>query len=192
MLTETNNLHENTNKKLSRFLVYLISIGVFIVSSLLLLFILPYIIFISDLLDYAIVIIFSIMFGLLFKYLLDKSECKNIDYILLSVVISTLTTLVFGFLKYMELMFNAMKNNDMISLGAPNSYPSLVNFPNVDLLFLLFMVLFNISFIYKYLQNFSDKKYMFLYIIPIICYFLISFAVNTLFGSSISMGLVPI
>ena len=192
MLTETNNLHENTNKKLSRFLVYLISIGVFIVSSLLLLFILPYIIFISDLLDYAIVIIFSVMFGLLFKYLLDKSECKNIDYILLSVVISTLTTLVFGFLKYMELMFNAMKNNDMISLGAPNSYPSLVNFPNVDLLFLLFMVLFNISFIYKYLQNFSDKKYMFLYIIPIICYFLISFAVNTLFGSSISMGLVPI
>ena len=192
MLTETNNLHENTNKKLSRFLVYLISIGVFIVSSLLLLFILPYIIFISDLLDYAIVIIFSIMFGLLFKYLLDKSECKNIDYILLSVVISTLSALVFGFLKYMELMFNAMKNNDMISLGAPNSYPSLVNFPNVDLLFLLFMVLFNISFIYKYLQNFSDKKYMFLYIIPIICYFLISFAVNTLFGSSISMGLAPI
>ena len=192
MLTETNNLHKSTNKKLSRFLVYLISIGVFIVSSLLLLFILPYIIFISDLLDYAIVIIFSVTFGLLFKYLLDKSECKNIDYILLSVVISTLTTLVFGFLKYMELMFNAMKNNDMISLGAPNSYPSLVNFPNVDLLFLLFMVLFNISFIYKYLQNFSDKKYMFLYIIPIICYFLISFAVNTLFGSSISMGLAPI
>ncbi len=192
MLTETNNLHKSTNKKLSRFLVYLISIGVFIVSSLLLLFILPYIIFISDLLDYAIVIIFSVTFGLLFKYLLDKSECKNIDYILLSVVISTLTTLVFGFLKYMELMFNAMKNNDMISLGAPNSYPSLVNFPNVDLLFLLFMVLFNISFIYKYLHNFSDKKYMFLYIIPIICYFLISFAVNTLFGSSISMGLAPI
>lgn len=192
MLKKTNEMHEISNKKLPRFLVYLISFVAFFVSSLLLLFTLPYMIFVSDLLGYAAIIIFSVILGLLFKFLLDKSECKNLDYILLPVILSTISTIVFGFLKYMELMFQFISNADRVFSGLPNSYSSLVNFPSTDLLFFLFMVLFNLSFVYKYLQNSGDKRYIFLYIIPIVCYFLISFAVGVLFGSSMSMGLAPI
>ncbi|RLI99344.1 MAG: hypothetical protein DRP06_03670 [Candidatus Aenigmatarchaeota archaeon] len=68
MLKENNELQKTSSKKFPRFLVYLISIGVFFVSSLLLFFILPQVILISDLLGYAAIIVFSVIHGLLFKF----------------------------------------------------------------------------------------------------------------------------
>jgi len=172
-------MQENSNRKLSRFLTYFMSICVFSFSLFLLTILLPVVTLLSSLLTYITIIFISLLLSLLFIFLLDKSECKTLDFILLSVILSTISSLFFGFFKYMGrlVQFTTKALNGM-PLKTAGNLPQYLIFPNINLIFILFMIFFNAIFLYKYLQSSSEKKYILLYIIPIFSFILISIVIN--------------
>jgi len=172
-------IQENSNRKLSRFLTYFISICVFSFSLFLLTILLPAVALLSTLLAYIVIIFFSLLLSLLFIFLLDRSECKTLDFILLPVILSTTSSLLFGFLKYMgRLVQFTTKALSDIPLKTAGNPPQYLIFPNINLIFILFMIFFNAIFLYKYLQSPSEKKYILLYLIPIFSFILISIVIN--------------
>lgn len=179
-------MKENSKEGFSRFLTYFISICVFSFSLFLLTTLLPVIAVLSDLLAYLTAVFFSVLLSLVFIFLLDRGRCKNLDFILLPVILSTIGSLGFGFLKYMESLVQlTSKALNGISLRPPGVVHHL-SIPNVNLLFILFIIFFNAIFLYKYLQSSGEKKYILLYLVPIFCFILISI----LIGMSLSSVLI--
>jgi len=170
------------NKKYSRTLIYLLSVGInLFVLIPLELYITPLIILLGgSYLFYILLSIVSLGLGFLFKLLLEKSNTKNKDFIVFPMILSTVALFYFGFLKTMETLYSsiAAKMSAPVFPESPSVF-LLRNFPNTDLAFVLFLIFFNFSFLYKYLKV-SERNYFYflLYAIPIILYFGISLAIN--------------
>jgi len=171
------------NKKYSRTLIYLLSAGINLFVLIPLgLYITPLIILLGGIwFFYILLAIVSLVFGFLFKLLLEISNTKNKDFIVFPMILSTVALFYFGFLKMMESLLNSIAAKIMSVLVIPQS-PSVFlieNFPNTDLAFILFLIFFNFSFLYKYIKL-SERNYFYLslYAIPIVLYFGISFAIN--------------
>jgi len=182
----------SNNKKYSRTLIYLLSAGINLFVLIPLgIYLTPLIILFGGVLFFYILLsIISLVFGLLFKLLLEKSNTQNKDFIIFPVILSTINLFYFGFLKIVEILYNFIATK--MDLGiVPGSLAGLPfrNFPNTDLAFILFLIFFNFGFLYKYLKA-PEKKYFYflLYAIPIILYFGISFAIKIFVGPSLLVG----
>ena len=158
-------IQENSNRKLSRFLTYFISICVFSFSLFLLTILLPAVALLSTLLAYIVIIFFSLLLSLLFIFLLDRSECKTLDFILLPVILSTISSLPFGFLKYMgHLVQFTTKALSDIPLKTAGNLPQYLIFPNINLIFILFMI-FLMQFFFTNICSLPVRKNIFFFIL---------------------------
>ena len=179
MNLEINEQLDSNEKKFSRSSIYLISIGASLFYFFLLSYLIPLLSVFSTTLTYFTIILLSFILCLLLKSLLKNKNDK--DFIILPAIISSLGGIFFGFLKYFTgLIEQTNKSIDSILLS---SNPSLLSMqssiPNIDLLFILFFISFNILFIYKYLKSPNKKyTYLLLYLIPLLIFIVISMIIN--------------
>ena len=183
----------NDGKKYSRNRVYFVSIFIWLFILIPLSFyITPLIVILFGPLFYFVVSAISLALGYLFSIFLEKSTYKSKDLIIFPSLLSTASVVYFSFLKFVETIFNSVYSNMISGFSFENTlFGAFLSFKNinVDLIFGLFLIFFNILFLHSYVKA-SERKYTFflLYLIPIILYLAVSFLLNQIYVEPLMIG----
>ncbi|MCK4429144.1 MAG: hypothetical protein KAU95_02115 [Candidatus Aenigmarchaeota archaeon] len=144
---------------------------------------------------YPLVGLVSLCFGLLFAFLFNKASNTSLKLISSSVIFSSIGSTVFIFLKITSMLANFLgKSFGGIPMGnASGGYENLLSMGqglSPELLFAIFLILFNLPFI-RYFLTREDKKYKYLLLclIPIFVFVSLSFLLYTFSAPMLQMGL---
>ncbi len=142
----THNIMGN-NKKYSRTLIYLLSVGISLFVLIPLgMYITPLVILLGGIwLFYVLLSIISLVLAFLFKLLLERSNVKNEDFLIFPIILSSIALPYFGFLKIMEALLNSVTAKIVTPTFFKNMFMFPQNLPNTDLahsIFNIFQFLF--------------------------------------------------